>query len=346
VAARDSDDDPFEAWRFDDEFVRGAAVSEASAEERLDRLRRVDADHRRLRTQHELDLADVVAGRPVGRRGRRRRLPRFSTVIIIAFTLVIGISAVKDGPFSDEGGRSFLGGGTGDVLEGEVESGLPAAPVDEAGAPLGAPAAVPAGSGAHAFVGLQPDGSGPVAYDPCQPVHYVVNGATAPTDGAEGLLNGALAQVSTATGLRFVFDQTTSEPPSHDRAPVQQRYGDRWAPVLIAWSDEQEFPELAGDVTGAGGSISIEAGSGDALYVTGQVALDGPQLSEMAAQTDDDGLIASTIIHELGHLVGLDHVDDESQIMNPYTVPGIESFAAGDLAGLAELGTGECFPGV
>jgi hypothetical protein len=267
--------------------------------------------------------------------------------MIIAFTLVIGVYSVKDGLFSDEGARSFFGGGTGDVLGGEVESGLPAAPVDEAGAPLGTPAAVPAGPGAHAFVGVQPDGSGPVAYDPCQPVHYVVNWATAPTGTAEGLLNGALAQVSTATGLRFVFDQTTLEPPSHNRPPVQQeRYGDRWAPVLIAWSDEQEFPELAGDVTGAGGSISIEAGNGDALYVTGQVALDGPQLIEVAAQTDDDGVIASTIIHELGHLVGLDHVDDESQIMNPYTVPGIESFAAGDLAGLAELGTGECFPGV
>ena len=32
--------------------------------------------------------------------------------------------------------------------------------------------------------------------------------------------------------------------------------------------------------------------------------------------------------------------------MNPYSVPGVVAFGTGDLAGLAELGRGDCFAGV
>ena len=74
--------------------------------------------------------------------------------------------------------------------------------------------------------------------------------------------------------------------------------------------------------------------------------LDGAELLDFAAETDDEALIVATILHELGHLVGLDHVDDETQIMNPYVVPGVDPFADGDLAGLAALGRGDCFAGI
>lgn len=48
------------------------------------------------------------------------------------------------------------------------------------------------------------------------------------------------------------------------------------------------------------------------------------------------------ILHELGHLVGLDHVDDETQLMYPHAAKQ-RGFAAGDLRGLHELGLGACF---
>ena len=32
------------------------------------------------------------------------------------------------------------------------------------------------------------------------------------------------------------------------------RYGDQWAPVLIAWTDESVITDLAGDVAGVGGA--------------------------------------------------------------------------------------------
>ncbi len=39
------DDDPFAELSLDDEFVRGAKVQEASADDRIERIRRIDAEH-------------------------------------------------------------------------------------------------------------------------------------------------------------------------------------------------------------------------------------------------------------------------------------------------------------
>jgi predicted Zn-dependent protease len=62
--------------------------------------------------------------------------------------------------------------------------------------------------------------------------------------------------------------------------------------------------------------------------------------------TEPDGreIAQAIVLHEFGHLVGLDHVADETQLMNPETVVGITDFAAGDLAGLSRLGRGPCAP--
>lgn len=43
-------------------------------------------------------------------------------------------------------------------------------------------------------------------------------------------------------------------------------------------------------------------------------------------------------LHELGHAVGLAHVDDLAQIMYPTTNAGRAEWGAGDRAGLAALG--------
>ena len=42
------------------------------------------------------------------------------------------------------------------------------------------------------------------------------------------------------------------------------------------------------------------------------------------------------MLHELGHLAGLSHVDDKAQVM--YPVIGAADYAAGDRAGLSQLG--------
>ncbi len=215
---------------------------------------------------------------------------------------------------------------------------------DAADQPLGAPPAVTETSGSYRFAATGATEQSFVAYDPCRPIHYVINPQGAPAEG-DALIAEAIARVSAATGLVFIADGPTSEAVSDQRQPYQpDSYGDRWAPVLVAWVTPGENPDLAGDIVGQGGSTAAGLADGPHVYVTGQVQLDGPQLAEILSRPDGRTTVRAIIQHELGHLVGLDHVDDPSQLMHPQTSPGVTDYAAGDLTGLSMLGGGPCVP--
>lgn len=182
-----------------------------------------------------------------------------------------------------------------------------------------------------------------VAYDPCRAIRYVIRDQGAPP-GADVLIQRAVHRVSGATGLQFVYEGRTTEAPSPDRPAYQPgRYGDRWAPVLIAWATPAESPVLRGDTIGMGGSAWASHG-GTAAYVSGQVELDAPQFRTLLGTADGQAAAASIIMHELAHLVGLDHVEDPAQLMNSEARTGVTDFGDGDLTGLDLLGRGPCVP--
>jgi hypothetical protein len=213
---------------------------------------------------------------------------------------------------------------------------------EAASAPLGIP---PASNGSSAYV-LQksPDPGQPfAAYDPCRPVHYVVRPDNAPP-GTERLIEQAVSVVSAASGLQFVYDGATAEAPSKTRETFQpDRYGKQWAPVLIAWSTPEESPDLMGKVAGTGGSSYAHIPGEPYVLVAGQVTLDAPGLQEILSRSDGSLLVRAIIMHELAHVLGLDHVDDPTQLMYEENT-GQFDFAAGDRAGLALLRTGSCVP--
>jgi hypothetical protein len=209
---------------------------------------------------------------------------------------------------------------------------------------LGSAPPAPIGGESHAYLNLLDNGVSPVAYDPCRPIHYVLNPAGMPPGGEE-MVHAAAARVSQATGLQFRYDGPTDEPLTDTREAYQpQRYGDRWAPVLVAFQTEAENPGLAGDVVGRAGSYPSDFWDSPSVYVTGDVSLDGGQFPEIMALYGGRDIAESIVLHEFGHLVGLDHVDDASQLMYPEITPGITDFGAGDLGGLARLGRGPCAP--
>lgn len=218
--------------------------------------------------------------------------------------------------------------------------------------PLASPPVVANPSPSYAFVRTQADGVRPVAFDPCRPVTYVVRTDGQP-EGADRLIAEAVAQVSQATGLVFVAEGVTSEAPQPERPPTDfERYGDRWSPVLIAWQTEAEEPALAGSTVGQGGGTSVSRGTvvgttTPEVFVTGQVVLDSEDLGRLMRQgAEGESAVRAVIMHELAHVVGLDHVADSSQLMNPTQMRGVQTFADGDLTGLAALGAGECVPGL
>ncbi len=100
----------------------------------------------------------------------------------------------------------------------------------------------------------------------------------------------------------------------------------------------RQVPELAGDVAGQAGPVWVTTPSGDRTYLWGVVHL----VVEMANWSDS--LVRTVILHELGHLVGLDHVDDTTLLM--FESSRAERFGVGDQAGLAALGRGPCQPDI
>jgi hypothetical protein len=233
--------------------------------------------------------------------------------------------------------------GTGITAENALRDrptpGVGASPTRLAAAP---PA--PVGGGTHAFLAVQDNGVTPVAYDPCRPVHYVLRPDSAPPGGEE-IVHAAVARLAAATGLSFVHDGATDETVTEDRALYQpERYGDRWAPVLVAWQTEGENAALAGDVVGQGGSVAVSLGDGPRVFVTGTVVLDAGQFPGILERRDGLETATAIVLHELGHLVGLGHVEDAGQLMYPETRAGVTDLSAGDRTGLARLGRGACVP--
>jgi len=157
----------------------------------------------------------------------------------------------------------------------------------------------------------------------------------------------AIAAVSAATGLNFVDDGPTDDAPTGSREPyLPDRYGDRWAPVLIAWATPDEVPDFGIDVAGEAGATSVTAPSGDNTYVSCIVYLDPAKYLDIASRSGQ-AITDSVILHELGHLVGLTHVNDPGQLMWPRgNTAGLTPFRPGDLGGLNALGRGPCQPDV
>jgi hypothetical protein len=185
------------------------------------------------------------------------------------------------------------------------------------------------------FLGLSPGTDMPVRYDPCSTLRYVINPRLAPRRGVDNI-HAAVGRSSDATGIEFEFEGFTDEVPGRNRQLyMPERYGERWPPLLIGWRphDPAVFSEHD---TGIGGSAYVANDDGRLVYVTGSIALD-------ASERLDSGFGAGrawgkVILHELGHVLGLDHVTDPAEVMNGSLVTSPATWGAGDLAGLRRLG--------
>lgn len=284
----------------------------------------------------------LPAGRPIcryrhARPARRRRAGLVTLVLLLGIACLTGLlSGLTVGaPWNPmaESVAWITGADARPVLPGDASR-----------SPLALPARAPAGSGGYAVLEHEDDGSGrPVRWDPCRPIHYVIR-----TDGATpaGLaaVRAAIVRVEQVTGLRFTDDGTTDEAPRADRPVMDRgRYGDRWSPVLIGWTDPEEFPSMNG-YAGLGGPESVGGGSpGQRRYVTGVVLLNRSHLAEIEHWDHGPQRVEAVVRHEFAHLVGLDHVEDPAELMYPRPSGSPADYAAGDLRGLVALSAGPCF---
>ncbi|MCB5283868.1 matrixin family metalloprotease [Arthrobacter sp. AL08] len=279
----------------------------------------------------------------------RRIVGRLATVALIAGAAFLAVGLIYADPRFTGLFDAGRGAGPGTAVEGQpgrpasaatVRTDTPPAGFEEHDQPLGHPQKPAVASSSFKFLATNEDGT-PVGYSPCRPLHFVVNAALAP-DGADQLVEDAIRTVSRATGIEFVDDGPTTEAPAQSRIPYQPTaYGERWAPLLIVWTTPDQAPQLKGPVIGTGGSTHFSFGDGPKSFVTGSLELDAPQIGADLGRQDGAAYATAVILHELGHVMGLEHVDDPAQLMYP-EIGTPDGLAAGDLNGLFELGNAPC----
>jgi matrixin len=207
-------------------------------------------------------------------------------------------------------------------------------------------------SGATYVLSMQtlPDGHRVAArWDPCQKAITVrINPRLASTTeaGREAAVTDvrrAVRLLSEKTGIPFVLEGLTTQVPKNTRWAWWRLQSS--AEIVVAWvhhTGSYASNLLSSGAAGSGG-YSYKAWKSGSTWrgATGRgyVVLDASQRGSFRGGFTNGVTRGALLLHELGHVMGLQHVGTTSQLMYPTILNRAHSYYfSGDRAGLAKVG--------
>jgi hypothetical protein len=174
------------------------------------------------------------------------------------------------------------------------------------------------------------DDDTPGRYPACKPIEYVTDFSSAP-QGAREALDDVLAELSAAGGFDFRFAGEVDAGFQDWRQNPQ--VGEAFRPLLFTFKNGNEHS--FGGAVGQGGSTARFDGSGSGwVLVTGAAVF--------KADVDYARLgssIRAVILHEILHVLGLDHVGSTREVMYP-SLTSLDRMGPGDTWGAHAIGRG------
>jgi hypothetical protein len=176
----------------------------------------------------------------------------------------------------------------------------------------------------------------PIRWNPCEVIHPYINLTADPTNGPTGadatqamtIVENVLAAAAAGTGMTFAPLQTTTAT-STSSLP----YGS----VLFIWPTNAELQAYYGStlpagIAGLGGPTSLTWDQNQNVYLQGEAAFDTTTWQSLSTDSR-----ISLVLHEFGHVLGLDHSSNPSNVMYPYLNQDT-AYTNNDLQGLANVG--------
>ena len=178
-------------------------------------------------------------------------------------------------------------------------------------------------------------------WDPCRAISYRVNVSAVPAvsqNAGAGAIAAALATLSSDSGLQFRSLGTTTfaHPATQSFDTPAGRPADAAMTIAFVAGEGQQY----GETGHAYMKTQSSTMTGPGEIVTADIVLFlGRLLDGNAPETLDAAMTRETILHELGHGVGLGHASPESVMAGVKSGTAFSEFQRGDRAGLLAVGS-------